>query len=34
MVRIGILGSLETGGSEVGGMKLRVACGQERRQWE
>ena len=29
MVRIGILGSLEVGVSEVGGMQVRAVCGQE-----
>ena len=29
MVVIGVLGSLEAGGSEVGGMELRAVCGQE-----
>ena len=29
MVGIGVLGSLEAGGSEVGGMEGRAVCGQE-----
>ena len=30
MVGIGVLGSLEAEGSEVGGMEGRAVCGQER----
>ena len=29
MVGIGVLGSLEVGGSEVGGMEVRAVCGQK-----
>ena len=29
MVRIGILGSLEAGGSDVGSIEIKAVCGQE-----
>ena len=29
MIGIGVLGSLEAGGSEVGGVLIRAVCGQE-----